>query len=755
MLDLCFVSEELQNDCKIMQAPSPLIKTCKHHPALLMEIAVNPQLCFRNTLEDVRYDFGKADFNGMNNFLTSLDWDDILHNSDANLAASTLSGILLYAIGQFVPIKPSFKPPKPIWSNPELKQLKRAKQAALRRHSKYRTDSTREMYVQANTEYKRLNDHLYNAHQDNLQRRLKHNPKSFWNYVNDQRKESGLPSTMSNGTFEADSTAGIADLFRTQFSSVFTDELVDPRVIDEATRIVPQLPTSVQRFYVTDGMVKSAGKKLKSSTGSGPDGIPSLVLKRCVDSLASPLASIFNLSLSTGIFPNCWKESYVFPVFKKGCKRLVSNYRGIAALSATSKLFELIVLRELVHSYAHYISPQQHGFMAKRSTTTNLASFTSFVIRQIEDGQQVDAIYTDLSAAFDKMNHQIALAKFDKLGMDTQILSWLHSYLVDRSMSVKIGDHVSLPFSVCSGVPQGSHIGPFLFLLYMNDVNFVLNCLKLSYADDLKLYYTIKKAEDALFLQQELEVFAEWCRINRMVLNVTKCSVISFGRKHALHHFGYNLNGVQLQRETTIKDLGILIDSKLTFKDHVAYVVSKASSQLGFLFRFAKKFKDIYCLKALYCSIVRPILEYSSAVWSPYYQNEIQRIEAIQRKFIRFALRHLRWNNPLNLPSYRSRCKLINLDLLEDRRNVAKCCFIGDLLQGNIDCPTLLSLVNINIPSRNLRSHSFLTISPARTNYGLHEPMRSMCRVFNQCYRVFDFNMSRVANKCNFRRILC
>lgn len=108
-----------------------------------------------------------------------------------------------------------------------------------------------------------------------------------------------------------------------------------------------------------------------------------------------------------------------------------------------------------------------------------------------------------------------------------------------------------------------------------------------------------------------------------------------------------------------------------------------------------------------------PHLEYSSAVWSPYYQNEIQLIEAIQRKFIRFALRHLRWNNPHNLHSYRSSCKLINLNLLEDRRNVAKCCFIGDLLQGNIDC------------------------------------------AFNQCYRVFDLNMSRVTNKCNFREILC
>ena len=131
------------------------------------------------------------------------------------------------------------------------------------------------------------------------------------------------------------------------------------------------------------------------------------------------------------------------------------------------------------------------------------------------------------------MNHQIAIAKFDKLGMSNQMLIWLHSYLTGRSMSVKLGDLVSSPFAVSSGVPQpqGSHLGSFLFLLYMNDVNFVLKCGKLSYA----LLYD----QAALFLQHQLEVFAEWCRLNRMSLNVSKCAVISFGRKYSPLQFGY------------------------------------------------------------------------------------------------------------------------------------------------------------------------------------------------------------------------
>lgn len=397
---------------------------------------------------------------------------------------------------------------------------------------------------------------------------------------------------MTNGVVEVDSIVGIADLFRTQFSSVFNDERLSTQDVIAASSNVSPSTFSSHPFSITSEMVISSGKQLKTSTGSGPDGVPSLVLKRCLTALATPLANVFNLSLMSGVFPACWKESFVFPIHKKGCKRTVSNYRGIASLSATSKLFELIILEKLVQSFAHCISTDQHGFMPKRSTTTNLVTFTSFIIREVERGHQVDAIYTDLSAAFDKMNHDIALAKYDRIGVHDGLLTWLYSYLTGRNMSVKIGDYVSSSFPVTSGVPQGSHLGPFLFLLYMNDVNTILKCLKLSYADDLKLYFVIKEPSDAIFLQQQLEVFAEWCRINRMSLNVSKCSVISFGRKRSLLHHDYTLTGITLKRESTIKDLGILIDSKLSFKDHVAYVVSKASSQLGFIFRFAKKFKD-------------------------------------------------------------------------------------------------------------------------------------------------------------------
>ncbi|XP_062713927.1 uncharacterized protein LOC134290750 [Aedes albopictus] len=212
-----------------------------------------------------------------------------------------------------------------------------------------------------------------------------------------------------------------------------------------------QIPFAGVQFAITNDGVIAAGKDLKSSTGCGPDGIPSLVIKRCLSSLAVPLITVFNL----------W-----------------------------------------------------HGFIPKRSTS-DLTCFTSYLIRQFQSGHQVDAIYTDLST--------FALAKIDKLGMSNNLVIWLRPYLTGRSMSVKIGDYISSPFTVWSGVPQGSHLRSFLFLLYMNDVNYILKCLKLSYADDLKLYFVIKQREDAVFLQRQLEAFAVWCALNRMSLNVSEC----------------------------------------------------------------------------------------------------------------------------------------------------------------------------------------------------------------------------------------
>lgn len=199
-----------------------------------------------------------------------------------------------------------------------------------------------------------------------------------------------------------------------------------------------------------------------------------------------------------------------------------------------------------------------------------------------------------------------------------------------------------------------------------------------------------------------------------------------------------------------MKDLGVILDVQLTFKHHLSYVIAKASRTLGFIFRIAKDFTDVYCLKSLYCSLVRSTLEYCSAVWLPYYQNGIERIESVQRRFIRFALRRLPWRDPHRLPSYLSRCRLIHLETLQTRRDVNRAMIIADLLQGRIDCPAILALIDISARSRRLRANAMLRLPLRRTLFGQNSAMIGLQRCFNRVASGFDFHLPRQTIRRNF-----
>lgn len=214
--------------------------------------------------------------------------------------------------------------------------------------------------------------------------------------------------------------------------------------------------------------------------------------------------------------------------------------------------------------------------------------------------------------------------------------------------------------------------------------------------------------------------------------------------------FEYQICGSPIPRENCVKDLGVLLDTELSYKQHISFTISKASRQLGFIFRAGKNFTDVYCLKALYCALVRSTLEYCSAVWSPYYQNSAARIESVQRRFIRFALRRLPWRDPFRLPSYESRCKLIDLDTLSVRRNVCRSLLVSDALTSRVQCPAILRGLNIMAPIRTLRETPFLRVPIRRTNYAMHSALTGLHRTFNFVASLFDFNLSRDVIKQKF-----
>jgi len=753
LLDLCFVSAQ-DPAPSISEAPTPLVKLVAHHPPLHVVLEKKWTSDLADTPACVRYNFRKADYPSIMAILFSVDWENVLDSANIDMAVQTFTNIIGYVIDRHVPKVVASSTEHHPWETAALRRLKTAKRKALRKYSRRKTVTLREHYKRLNHEYKRHTQQCFSNYRRNIQRKLKSNPKLFWNYVREQRKECGLPSSMSfNGEVGSD-TNEICRLFASKFSSVFSGDSLTPAQIATAADMVPSSGRSLHDIFVHDSSILTAASKLKTSFSPGPDGIPSVVIKKCIVSLLEPLGRIFRLSLSAGRFPRSWKMAYMFPVHKKGDRQNIDNYRGISSLCATSKLFELLVLEPVFFHCKQYISNDQHGFMPKRSTATNLLTFTSYVTEGFADRIQTDAIYTDLSAAFDKINHDIAIAKLGKLGICGSLLNWFQSYLTGRRIEVNLDNVFSGSFPATSGIPQGSHLGPLIFVLYFNDVNIALEGPRLSYADDMKIFYHIKNTDDALFLQQQLQNFDSWCKTNCMVLNPHKCSVVTFAWMKQPIIFDYKLSHVSLVRESSVKDLGVILDSKLTFKQHVSYIVNKASRTLGFIFRTAKGFSDVFCLKALYCSLVRSSLEYCSTVWNPQYQNGALRIEAVQRRFTRFALRHATWPESQQPPSYELRCQNLQLDTLQVRRDVSRALLVADLLTSRIDCPSLLERISLFARPRALRNNTLLRIPFRRTNYGANGAINGLQRIFNQVLAGFDFMLSRFTIKRNFFSLL-
>ena len=243
-------------------------------------------------------------------------------------------------------------------------------------------------------------------------------------------------------------------------------------------------------------------------------------------------------------------------------------------------------------------------------------------------------------------------------------------------------------FNVSSGVPQGSHLGPILFILYINDLPSVFENSECKiYADDVKIYRSIKSVNDSQLLQTDLNAFNEWCLVNKLFLNIDKCKVINFTRKNVTLIFPYHFDGIVLNIVDKTLDLGIYIDCKLNFKSHIDYILNRANSALGFIYRESRELSDRYCLRALFYALVRSLLEYACPVWSPIYVIDKTRLESVQRRFLRFALRNLHWSDPLQLPSYDHRLALLNMPSLERHREFIGLSFICNLLNYKVDIP--------------------------------------------------------------------
>lgn len=319
------------------------------------------------------------------------------------------------------------------------------------------------------------------------------------------------------------------------------------------------------------------------------------------------------------------------------------------------------------------------------------------------------------------------------------MLRWISSFLVGRFQKVYIDNCCSRPISCTSGVPP--HLGPLLFIIFIDDI---VQCIKfcqcLMYADDVKLFLKIKSFDDCRKMQIDLSNLSNWCIHNCLKLNIQKCMAISFLRSQTQYTYDYCIDLTPLKKVNQMKDLGIIIDNKLTFAPHVEYIVAKANSLVGFIKRNSREFSDPHTLICLFISLVRSILEYADVIWNPIYQTHSDRIERVQRRFTKYIFIKMRWDFE---PSYSARCQLLGILTLNVRRFAHDVLFIRDVLCYRINSPALLSQVPIYAPERRLRIRNVLFQPSHRTNYGRNEPISRALMSFNEVSRDVDFHYSR------------
>lgn len=578
---------------------------------------------------------------------------------------------------------------------------------------------------------------------------IRREPKKFWTFVKDRRKSGRIPNEVVYHGTKSNSNAMSATLFALFFENAHVSAA--PALCDESLSHIQTLNLHLPQLSVTVDNVEKALAAVNAAKGAGPDKIPPSVIKKCSGALAQPIAYIFNRSIAERVFPDEWKTACITPIHKAGSLSNVEHYRPISILSCLAKVFEQMVFAYVYPTVQNIITQHQHGFMKRRSTTTNLMAYTSTIINKLEKRQQVDGIYVDFAKAFDRVPHELAVAKLSRMGLPDWFTCWLKSYLTKRTAYVKVGTAYSHRYEIASGVPQGSHLGPLIFILFINDLSTLLQSDHLFYADDLKLYRSIQASSDCGVLQADINTLLCWCSRNGMLVNKSKCKVISFHRTHSPIVQDYLMEGFALERVQSINDLGVVLDRKLSFNEHVSTTIAKSYAMLGFLRRNASWFDDIHTLKILYCSLVRSVLEYAVPVWAPYFAVHQQRLESVQRRFVRFAARILPWNDPAAMASYADLCTLLQLPTLSRRRTLLQRLFVFDVLKNNIDCSYLLENVRLHAPTRQLRDAQLLWIAGHRTTYGHHSPLDACCRKFNDQHvlNVFDFNVSKPSFKRN------
>lgn len=442
------------------------------------------------------------------------------------------------------------------------------------------------------------------------------------------------------------------------------------------TSFIPEISFSV------DG-ISSLIEKVKLSSASGLDEINAKLLKNIGHVASAYFVLIFSQSLSTGIIPDDWKVGKVVPIFKSGNKNSPLNYQPISLTSIPCKLMEHVIYSYIINflDSQNFFHHSQHGFRRGLSCETQLAIYVHDLHANLDVNVQTDSLFLDFAKAFDKVPHKRLILKLSFLNLHPNVLNWIKEFLTNRSQVVFTNNKLSSPLPVSSGVPQGSVLGPLLFLIYINDLPLHVSSNIRMFADDCVIYRTVTSPSDHTILQQDLDHIVKWCDDWLMSLNPTKCKLISFTRRQFTFHFTYNIANVPVESVTTYKYLGVTLSNNMSWNTHIAKVTSSANRTLGFLKRHLRNAPSHAKLLA-YKSLVMAKLEYASPIWNPPEVGLTNTLESVQNRAARFI--HASYSYEISASFLKAECILSPLSC---RRRIATLSLFHKFFHSPLNCP--------------------------------------------------------------------
>ena len=435
----------------------------------------------------------------------------------------------------------------------------------------------------------------------------------------------------------------MANLLQTQYSSVFSNPSAEG--LDSEASDVHPADSEISDIPITEKDMAEAMNEL-DPYASAPDGeVPARILNNCRYPLSIPLTLLWKLSFMSGEIPEQFKCSFIAPLFKKDSKTDPANYRPVSLTSHIIKIFERVIKKYLVQYLESnkLISGKQHGFRKGRSCLTQLLSHVDAILQNNLNGAETDVIYLDYAKAFDKVDHSILLKKLSLYGICGNLHKWLTQFLQNRQQIVIVDGQKSQPAPVISGVPQGTVLGPVLFIIYINEIEHVLREARSgSFADDTRLMKAVTSVADTSLMQRDLNATVGWSQRNNMLLHESKFELLCYlsGRHSLLKELPFSFEfysyttpaGFPLESKPTVKDLGVYLSADYSWTPHISNIVKSARQMASWVlgvFRDRSKGTMLH----LYKSMVRCRCEYCSPVWNPSAISDIQLLEDVQRYF--------------------------------------------------------------------------------------------------------------------------